>query len=65
MKKAGDKLRNLKNQGVLKQEDGLKGIKGPRQIKIKQEAKVTKIRQSGLPNRTIQFSQNRWSLSRI
>jgi hypothetical protein len=45
----------LKIQGVLKQENGLKGIKGPRKKKIKQEAKFTKTGPSGLPNRTIQF----------
>jgi hypothetical protein len=35
MKKAGAKLRDLKMQGVLKQEEGLKGIKGPRWNEIK------------------------------
>jgi hypothetical protein len=45
--------------GVLKQENGLKGIKGPRQKKIKQEAKVAKTGPSGLPNWSIQFLQNR------
>jgi hypothetical protein len=51
----GAKLEDLKIQGVLKQENELKGIKGPRKKKIKQEAKVTKTGPSGLPNRTIQF----------
>jgi hypothetical protein len=32
----------LKIQGVLKQENELKGIKGPRDKKIKQEAEVAK-----------------------
>jgi hypothetical protein len=36
------KLRYLKIQCVLKQEEGLEGTKGPRWNKIKQEAKVTK-----------------------
>jgi hypothetical protein len=43
MKKAGAKLGDLKIQGVLKQEGGLKGIKGSRWTKIKQEIKVTKM----------------------
>jgi hypothetical protein len=42
MKKAGAELRDLKIQDVLKQEDGLKSIKGLSWTKIKQEAKVTK-----------------------
>jgi hypothetical protein len=58
MKKAGAKLGDLKIQGVLKQEGGLKGIKGSRWTKIKQEIKVTKNGPSGLSNRTIRFSQN-------
>jgi hypothetical protein len=36
---------------------GLKGIKGPRCTKIKQEAEVTKTGPSGLPNCTIRFSR--------
>jgi hypothetical protein len=58
MKKAGAKLGYLKIQGVLKQEGGggLKGIKGSRWTKIKQEANVTKTGPSGLPNWTIWFS---------
>jgi hypothetical protein len=43
MKKAVAKLRDLKIQGVLKQEEVLKGIKGLRWTKIKQEAEVAKI----------------------
>jgi hypothetical protein len=43
MKKEGAKLGDLKIQGVLKQEEGLKGIKGLRWTKTKQEAKVAKI----------------------
>jgi hypothetical protein len=43
MKKTIAKLRDLKIQGVLKQEEVLKGIKGPRWTKIKQEAEVAKI----------------------
>jgi hypothetical protein len=42
MKKAGATLRDLKIQGVLKQEDGIKGIKGLRWTKVKKEAKVAK-----------------------
>jgi hypothetical protein len=42
MNRTGAKLEDLKIQGVLKQEDGLKGIKGPRWNKIKHEAEVTK-----------------------
>jgi hypothetical protein len=42
MKKAGIKLRDLKIQGVLMQEDGIKGIKGLRWTKIKQEPKSQK-----------------------
>jgi hypothetical protein len=42
MKEAGAKLGDLKIQGVLKQEDGLKGIKGLRWTKIKQEVELTK-----------------------
>jgi hypothetical protein len=38
----GLKLGDLKIQGVLKQEEGLKGIKTLRWNKIKQEAEVTK-----------------------
>jgi hypothetical protein len=49
IKKAGAKLRDLKIQCVLKQEDGLKGIKGLRWTKIKQEVKSRK-------NRIAQFS---------
>jgi hypothetical protein len=56
MKKARAKLGNLKIQGVLKQERGLKGITGPRWTKIKQEAEVVKTEPSSLPNWTIQFS---------
>jgi hypothetical protein len=59
MKKAGVKLGDLKIQDVLKQEGGLKGIKGPRWNKIKKEAEVIKTGPSDLPNRTIRFSQNR------
>jgi hypothetical protein len=59
MKKAGAKLEDLKIQGILKQEGELKGIKGPRWTKIKQEVEVTKIGPSGLVNRIIRFSQNR------
>jgi hypothetical protein len=44
MKKARAKLRDLKIQGVLMQEEGIKGIKGPRWTKIKQEAEITKNR---------------------
>jgi hypothetical protein len=44
MKKIGAKLGELKIQGVLKQGEGLKDIKGPRWNKIKQEAEVTKAR---------------------
>jgi hypothetical protein len=47
MKKAGAKLEDLKIQGILKQEGELKGIKGPRWTKIKQEVEVTKIGLSG------------------
>jgi hypothetical protein len=36
----------LKIQGVLKQENELKGIKVPREKKIKQEAEVAKTRLS-------------------
>jgi hypothetical protein len=36
------KLRYLKIQCVLKQEEGLEGTKGPRWNKIKQEVEVTK-----------------------
>jgi hypothetical protein len=50
---------NLKIQDVLKQAKGLKGIKGPRYKKIKQETKVAKTRLSGFGYRSIQFSQNR------
>jgi hypothetical protein len=53
------KLEDLKIQGVLKQENGLKRIKGSRWKKIKQEVNVIKTGPSGLVNRTIQFSQNR------
>jgi hypothetical protein len=53
MKKAGAKLGDLKIQGVLKQEEGLKGIKEPRWTKIKQETKVRKPGPFGLPNWTI------------
>jgi hypothetical protein len=42
MKKAGVKLGDLKIQVVLKQEEGLKGIKGLRWAKIKQEVEVVK-----------------------
>jgi hypothetical protein len=38
----GAKLDDLKIQGVLKQENELKGIKGPREKKIKQEVEVAK-----------------------
>jgi hypothetical protein len=48
---------NLKIQGVLKLEEGLKGIKGPRYNKIKQEAEVTKTEPSDLSNWTIWFFQ--------
>jgi hypothetical protein len=51
----GAKLEDLKIQGVLKQENGLIGIKGQRWKKIKQEVEVTKIGPSGLPNWTIRF----------
>jgi hypothetical protein len=44
MKKVGAKLRDLKIQGVLKQEDGLKGFKGLRWTKMKQEANAAKTR---------------------
>jgi hypothetical protein len=44
MNKIGAKLGDLKIQGVLKQEEGIKGIKGPRWSKIKQEAEVAKTR---------------------
>jgi hypothetical protein len=37
-------LGELKIQGVLKQGEGLKDIKGPRWNKIKQEAEVAKTR---------------------
>jgi hypothetical protein len=43
MKKTGAKLGELKIQGVLKQGEWLKGIKGPRWDAIKQDAEVTKI----------------------
>jgi hypothetical protein len=59
MKKAGAKLGDSKIQGVLKQEVGLKGIKGPRWTKIKQDAKVVKTGPFSLPNQTIQFSRNK------
>jgi hypothetical protein len=42
MKKTRAKLRDLKIQGVLKQEEGLKGIKRLRWRKIKQEAESRK-----------------------
>jgi hypothetical protein len=58
-------MRDFKIHGILKQEVGLKGIKRPRWTKIKQEAEVIKTRPFSLPNRTIRFSQNRWSLSRV
>jgi hypothetical protein len=38
------KLEDLKIQDVLKQEEGLKGIKGLRLNKIKQEVEVAKTR---------------------
>jgi hypothetical protein len=44
MNKIEAKLGDLKIQGVLKQEEGIKGIKGPRWSKIKQEAEVAKTR---------------------
>jgi hypothetical protein len=47
MKKAGAKLVDLKIQCVLKEEEGIKGIKGLRWTKIKQEAEVTKTGLSG------------------
>jgi hypothetical protein len=53
--KEGAKLEDSKIQGVLKLGKRVKGIKGLRYKKIKQEAKVTKIGPSGLPNWTIQF----------
>jgi hypothetical protein len=42
MNRTGAKLEYFKIQGVLKQEEGLKGTKGPRWNKIKQEAEATK-----------------------
>jgi hypothetical protein len=42
MKKTGAKLGELKIEGVLKQGERLKGIKGPRWDAIKQDAEVTK-----------------------
>jgi hypothetical protein len=44
MKKTGAKLGDLKIQVVLKQEEGLKGIKRLRWSKIKQEAEIRKNR---------------------
>jgi hypothetical protein len=44
MKKTGAKLGDLKIQVVLKQEEGLKGIKRLRWSKIKQEAEIHKNR---------------------
>jgi hypothetical protein len=55
MENAGAKIRDLKIQCVLKQEEGLKGIKGLRWNKIKQEAEVKKIGLSDLLNQTIHF----------
>jgi hypothetical protein len=52
MKKTRVKFGDLKILGVLKQEEGLKDIKGPRWTKIKQEAEVAK-------NWTIRFSHIR------
>jgi hypothetical protein len=63
--KEGARLEDLKIQDVLRQENGLKEIKGPRYKKIKQEAEVAKTKPSDLPNRTIRFSQNRYCPSRI
>jgi hypothetical protein len=52
MKKTRVKFGDLKILGVLKQEEGLKDIKGPRWTKIKKEAEVAK-------NWTIRFSHIR------
>jgi hypothetical protein len=48
--KQGAKLEDLKIQCVLKHEKRLKGIKGPRWKKIKQEVKVIKTGLSNLIN---------------
>jgi hypothetical protein len=54
----GAELEDLKIQGALKDEKGLKRTKGPRWKKTEQEVEVIKTLLSGFGYRSIWFSQN-------
>jgi hypothetical protein len=53
------KFKDLKIQGVLRNEKGLKSVKKPRWKKSKPKAKATKTEPFGFRFRDVQFSQNR------
>jgi hypothetical protein len=51
----GAKLKDLKNQGVLRDEKGIKGVKEPNWKKSKPKAEAKKIRLSDFGYRSIRF----------
>jgi hypothetical protein len=57
--KEGAKLKDLKTQGVLHHEKGLKSIKEPIWKKFKPKVKAAKTGLSGFGYWSIRFSQNR------